>query len=416
MSVLALVGAALLWWSDYSPPYRLPTGGRSRIFASGNRAGRCRWWASFLGDFLFLPPLHSDAARYSSALKTSSHDSPAVNSGREAIRMIVVLFKAVRVFYPYCAHANGPPEEGTDRLIYATPLPPQSSLSSSLRELEKMFLTTRVTIDKHGERAGSKESKVPDGDHFSSRPPEQRTSHIYANHITKTGPRRWPRQQIACDVPHKCERANCTHRTPRARPTNLACVRSKTLVKAVHAPECKGEGNGRSRENPLISGIVRHDSHMRERIWDSVLAFLYQHLTYESTECKDQGNGSVLIKTAGKRPRPPMVDTTFCRRMFIFNDLIYVITLPPCSVSFSKTGVQISHVPARWRSVEEKDSHLDEQGFDYQSDHPELPFPMVFQNHFSLESWSDGGDVPMSGRPSRRAQKVEVEPLDAEPR
>ncbi|KAJ8898035.1 hypothetical protein PR048_003395 [Dryococelus australis] len=33
----------------------------SRIFACGNRAGRCRWAVGFLGDLLFPPPLHSCA-------------------------------------------------------------------------------------------------------------------------------------------------------------------------------------------------------------------------------------------------------------------------------------------------------------------------------------------------------------------
>ncbi|KAJ8885935.1 hypothetical protein PR048_012141 [Dryococelus australis] len=47
-----------------------------RIFACGNRAGRCHWLAGFLGDLPPPPPLHSGAAPYSpqspsSALKTS---------------------------------------------------------------------------------------------------------------------------------------------------------------------------------------------------------------------------------------------------------------------------------------------------------------------------------------------------------
>ncbi|KAJ8869500.1 hypothetical protein PR048_028491 [Dryococelus australis] len=40
--------------------------GRSRIFACGNRAERCRWSAGFLGDLPFPPPLHSRVALYSS--------------------------------------------------------------------------------------------------------------------------------------------------------------------------------------------------------------------------------------------------------------------------------------------------------------------------------------------------------------
>ncbi|KAJ8896989.1 hypothetical protein PR048_002335 [Dryococelus australis] len=49
--------------------------GRSRIFARGNRAGRCRWSAGFLGDISFprpcIPvPLHTPFSSPTSALKT----------------------------------------------------------------------------------------------------------------------------------------------------------------------------------------------------------------------------------------------------------------------------------------------------------------------------------------------------------
>ncbi|KAJ8895395.1 hypothetical protein PR048_000727 [Dryococelus australis] len=40
-------------------------GGSLRIFASGNRAGRCRWSAGFLGDFPFSPPFNSSTVPYS---------------------------------------------------------------------------------------------------------------------------------------------------------------------------------------------------------------------------------------------------------------------------------------------------------------------------------------------------------------
>ncbi|KAJ8881880.1 hypothetical protein PR048_018366 [Dryococelus australis] len=42
--------------------------GSLRIFACGNRAGRCRWSAGFLGDLPFPPPLHSGAAPYSTSI------------------------------------------------------------------------------------------------------------------------------------------------------------------------------------------------------------------------------------------------------------------------------------------------------------------------------------------------------------
>ncbi|KAJ8878251.1 hypothetical protein PR048_018828, partial [Dryococelus australis] len=60
------------------PPRRIGFNPRPghRIFASGNRAGRCRWSTGFLGDLPFPPRLHYDADSYSlqspsSALKTS---------------------------------------------------------------------------------------------------------------------------------------------------------------------------------------------------------------------------------------------------------------------------------------------------------------------------------------------------------
>ncbi|KAJ8872808.1 hypothetical protein PR048_026424 [Dryococelus australis] len=74
--------------SDCKAPARLPprrTGfhprpGNSRILASGNRVGLCRWMAGFLEDIPLLPPFNSGAAPYSpqshsSALRTSLSQS-----------------------------------------------------------------------------------------------------------------------------------------------------------------------------------------------------------------------------------------------------------------------------------------------------------------------------------------------------
>ncbi|KAJ8867803.1 hypothetical protein PR048_031608 [Dryococelus australis] len=59
--------------------------GSLRIFARGNRAGRCRWSAGFLGDLPFPPPFHSGAAPQSaqspaSALKTSTLRAAQISS------------------------------------------------------------------------------------------------------------------------------------------------------------------------------------------------------------------------------------------------------------------------------------------------------------------------------------------------
>ncbi|KAJ8880696.1 hypothetical protein PR048_017166 [Dryococelus australis] len=76
---LCVIGAEVAEQLDRSPPtkanrVRSPAGSL-RIFASGDRAGRCRWSADFLGNLRFPPPLDSSAAPYltrpSSALKAS---------------------------------------------------------------------------------------------------------------------------------------------------------------------------------------------------------------------------------------------------------------------------------------------------------------------------------------------------------
>ncbi|KAJ8894066.1 hypothetical protein PR048_006676, partial [Dryococelus australis] len=59
--------------------------GSLRIFACGNRAGRCRWSAGFLGDLRFPPSLHSGAAPLSSRspssdLKTSMLKAVQISS------------------------------------------------------------------------------------------------------------------------------------------------------------------------------------------------------------------------------------------------------------------------------------------------------------------------------------------------
>ncbi|KAJ8869871.1 hypothetical protein PR048_028880 [Dryococelus australis] len=67
-----LLGATVAEWLYCSPP---PTGSL-RIFTSGDRAGRCRWSAGFLGSLPFYRPfvpalLHSHLISPSSALKAS---------------------------------------------------------------------------------------------------------------------------------------------------------------------------------------------------------------------------------------------------------------------------------------------------------------------------------------------------------
>ncbi|KAJ8872382.1 hypothetical protein PR048_025986 [Dryococelus australis] len=61
-------GATVAERLDCSPPTKAnrvqSPAGLLRIFAFGNRAGRCRWLEGFLGNLPFPPPFHSGAAPY----------------------------------------------------------------------------------------------------------------------------------------------------------------------------------------------------------------------------------------------------------------------------------------------------------------------------------------------------------------
>ncbi|KAJ8873513.1 hypothetical protein PR048_024331 [Dryococelus australis] len=61
-------GLRLLIASRLGEPDSILGRGRSRIFAYGNRAGRCRWSAGIHIDLPFPPPLHSGAAPYTPRL------------------------------------------------------------------------------------------------------------------------------------------------------------------------------------------------------------------------------------------------------------------------------------------------------------------------------------------------------------
>ncbi|KAJ8892108.1 hypothetical protein PR048_004688 [Dryococelus australis] len=73
-----------------SPPTKViwvqSPAGSLGIFACGNRTGRCRWSASFLGDLPFPPSLHSGAAPYSlqSPLSVPNGESERALSPRDA--------------------------------------------------------------------------------------------------------------------------------------------------------------------------------------------------------------------------------------------------------------------------------------------------------------------------------------------
>ncbi|KAJ8894121.1 hypothetical protein PR048_006731 [Dryococelus australis] len=76
LMVAAVAGATVAERLACLPPTKAirvqSTAGSLRIFACGNRAGRCRWSEGFLGDFPFPPPFHSGAVPYYHHLPSSS--------------------------------------------------------------------------------------------------------------------------------------------------------------------------------------------------------------------------------------------------------------------------------------------------------------------------------------------------------
>ncbi|KAJ8889301.1 hypothetical protein PR048_008799 [Dryococelus australis] len=76
VSLLILQGTTVSKRIAYSPPTKAirvqSPAEQLRVFARGNRAGRYRWSASFLGDLPFPPPFHSGDAPYSSQAPSSA--------------------------------------------------------------------------------------------------------------------------------------------------------------------------------------------------------------------------------------------------------------------------------------------------------------------------------------------------------
>ncbi|KAJ8875226.1 hypothetical protein PR048_023121 [Dryococelus australis] len=68
--------------SHQVPPGFNPRPGHPRIFASGNRAGRCRWSVGFLRDLPFLPPLHYGTAPYSPQSPSSALKTPMLRAAQ----------------------------------------------------------------------------------------------------------------------------------------------------------------------------------------------------------------------------------------------------------------------------------------------------------------------------------------------
>ncbi|KAJ8868788.1 hypothetical protein PR048_030328 [Dryococelus australis] len=69
--------------------------GPLRIFASGHRAGRCRWWADFLGDLPFSPLFHSGAAPYSRHFNLTGSQDLVVNTRSNIFTHSLTLSEAI---------------------------------------------------------------------------------------------------------------------------------------------------------------------------------------------------------------------------------------------------------------------------------------------------------------------------------
>ncbi|KAJ8866649.1 hypothetical protein PR048_032510 [Dryococelus australis] len=103
--LFAAAGATVADRLACSPPTKAirvqSPAGSLRNFACGNRAGRCRWLAGFLGDLLSPLPLHSGAAPFSpqspsSALKTSMLRAVQISSLFEQLTMSIMTSPSTR--------------------------------------------------------------------------------------------------------------------------------------------------------------------------------------------------------------------------------------------------------------------------------------------------------------------------------
>ncbi|KAJ8889723.1 hypothetical protein PR048_009224 [Dryococelus australis] len=245
-----------------SPPTKAILGqspaGSLRIFACGNRAGRCRWSAGLLGDLQFPPPFHSGATPYSpqspsSTLKTSMLRTVQISSLTHSLTHSNKC--------KYSGYIHGKYEESA---VHCARSPYRPCASRTLE--------------------GGVENQLGNNPTYV----RQTTKHKYScwtrAHPHYTAHSQTLRHLSACVEPIKktCSEMPLTRGVAspgRSLPTSgdvlaashggasvdseLKSMRVKQGECGV-APECKGWETGDPRENPPTSGIVRHDSQVRK--------------------------------------------------------------------------------------------------------------------------------------------------------
>ncbi|KAJ8871717.1 hypothetical protein PR048_028049 [Dryococelus australis] len=256
-------------WLDYSPPTKA-TGfdsrwGRPRILACGNRAGRCRWLAGFLGDLPFPPLLQSSAAPYlprssligsqiSSLARSHSRQQAFTIQPRQVGSELLITTNAgtpipfVSVF-PLTTVLVAQHDNGHD--AYCAPqrslLTGHQSLSVKMQRLPSGGLHKRMSLSS--KRVAT--DVISKGSDYKisvelSHTSQGRTVGAESDYVEEG------------TISHLIVALYVLFQASDAEPMRV----KRGEYGAV--PEYKGGGTGDPRENPSTTGIVRHDSHIRK--------------------------------------------------------------------------------------------------------------------------------------------------------
>ncbi|KAJ8873776.1 hypothetical protein PR048_024610 [Dryococelus australis] len=246
--------------------------GRSRILPCGNRAGRCRWSVVFLGDLSFPPPLHSGGVSYPASLRLlgychapASHWLLVFKSGQNLSTPLSTSFMKVLVVgkqskmghikSAYCATRTHIPRSASrvrdDIPGHVDGRGPWWGEGVKCGKGERVHPWAASRIDA-GSRAGTRvnDLRLWQG----SRELGPRETRVVHPQITSSPA---PREITVCQVQEHVVNSKLDVSVPFHQPPSHN-ARVKRDVKGA-VPECRGK-----RENPPISGIVRHDSHLRE--------------------------------------------------------------------------------------------------------------------------------------------------------
>ncbi|KAJ8871797.1 hypothetical protein PR048_028137 [Dryococelus australis] len=244
--------------------------GSLRVYASGNRAGRCRWSAGFLGDLPFPPPfLFRRCSIFTSINLIGSQDldvKSRPNLFTHSLHQSRVEFRS----RPLAAPHSNPCKGGLDK--YALPLRASRTLTPSIWNDSPPLLPTpspfKVITAPHLGETRSIPGGVAAGFSHEGFVPDFAAGRRVLSEISCFCVSFRRCSVLTSKYSHRLSRPRCSE-TPKSFHSIFQATLLKALFTKTYFSATQGrEGNEVPRENPTIKGNFYHFSHVR-KTWRS---------------------------------------------------------------------------------------------------------------------------------------------------